>query len=333
MDLGRRFRQRLLQELDDQQRLNLLSRVSARIAARASRMRLFEVALHGMLAAMDAHKEVIEDTISRGFLEEYLSVDQASQYLGLTGVEVCELIVRGQLPAYRLHFPTGQVSMPLRIRRADLSGLLTAEPLYPPDLDASTLYYFSRPSPLRRPPPLGWLLYTLGIVGLVVAVYLAAPAALTFAILSTAVAIVLLGVYLAMLVFLLRLDYNTGGNSTIFWMRLLGSEPVSVLLHLTTTTVLLSLIVFASAYRSIDLALADSFSEPLSRMDALYFSVTTFSTTGFGDIHPLSATARAVCSGQMALTFLLVSVVIAMIVRRITTPGSERFVSQGRQGS
>jgi voltage-gated potassium channel len=48
----------------------------------------------------------------------------------------------------------------------------------------------------------------------------------------------------------------------------------------------LFLLVFAAAYLRMADADAGSFSEPLSRTDALYFTVTVFSTVGFGDITP-----------------------------------------------
>jgi len=46
-------------------------------------------------------------------------------------------------------------------------------------------------------------------------------------------------------------------------------------------------------------ASAASFTEPLTRTDALYFTVTVFSTVGFGDITAKSETARVVLIVQM----------------------------------
>jgi hypothetical protein len=49
-----------------------------------------------------------------------------------------------------------------------------------------------------------------------------------------------------------------------------------------------------------------SFGTPLTRTDALYFTVTVFSTVGFGDITAKTETARLVVTGQMVadLVFL-----------------------------
>ena len=42
-----------------------------------------------------------------------------------------------------------------------------------------------------------------------------------------------------------------------------------------------------------------NFSQPLSRTDAIYFTVTVFATVGFGDITAKTEAARLVVTGQM----------------------------------
>lgn len=61
----------------------------------------------------------------------------------------------------------------------------------------------------------------------------------------------------------------------------------------------LYLLVFASTYYVMEGASAANFSQPLTRTDALYFTVTVFSTVGFGDITPKSQPARIVLIVQM----------------------------------
>lgn len=73
------------------------------------------------------------------------------------------------------------------------------------------------------------------------------------------------------------------------------------------------LLVFASVYVQIETSQPNSFSETLSRTDALYFTVTVFSTVGFGDIAPKSELARIVTMSQM-LTGLIVLGLVAKIV-------------------
>jgi voltage-gated potassium channel len=59
------------------------------------------------------------------------------------------------------------------------------------------------------------------------------------------------------------------------------------------------LAVFAATYSVISNGQPDSFSEPLNRTDALYFTVTVFATVGFGDIAPRTDLARIVTMVQM----------------------------------
>jgi voltage-gated potassium channel len=61
----------------------------------------------------------------------------------------------------------------------------------------------------------------------------------------------------------------------------------------------LYLLLFASTYFLMERASAANFTQPLTRTDALYFSVTVFSTVGFGDITAKSETARVVLIVQM----------------------------------
>ena len=59
------------------------------------------------------------------------------------------------------------------------------------------------------------------------------------------------------------------------------------------------LLVFASTYFVMQRASAAAFTQPLTRTDALYFTVTVFSTVGFGDITPKSEAARVLLIFQM----------------------------------
>ncbi|MET4136040.1 potassium channel family protein [Pseudarthrobacter sp. PvP090] len=64
-------------------------------------------------------------------------------------------------------------------------------------------------------------------------------------------------------------------------------------------TVLMFLCLFALLYMSMSTTDSSAFTEPLSRVDALYFTTVTFATVGFGDITPVSQLARAVVTVQM----------------------------------
>lgn len=64
-------------------------------------------------------------------------------------------------------------------------------------------------------------------------------------------------------------------------------------------TVPLFLLLFATAYYLLQRSTPASFGQPLARTDALYFTVTTFSTVGYGDITAKSEAARVLVIVQM----------------------------------
>jgi voltage-gated potassium channel len=94
----------------------------------------------------------------------------------------------------------------------------------------------------------------------------------------------------------------------------------------------LYLLLFASTYFLMERAAAASFTEPLTRMDALYFSVTVFTTVGFGDITAKSETARVVLIVQMLADLALLGAgarVLLGAVRRGQQRGSSRSDDAG----
>jgi hypothetical protein len=71
----------------------------------------------------------------------------------------------------------------------------------------------------------------------------------------------------------------------------------------------LLVVVFAATYFVLSSQDPGAFSEPLDRSDALYFTVTTLATVGFGDIAAQTTNARLVVTGQIVLGVLLVGAV------------------------
>ncbi|MEU2064092.1 potassium channel family protein [Streptomyces sp. NPDC013455] len=82
-------------------------------------------------------------------------------------------------------------------------------------------------------------------------------------------------------------------------------------------TLALFLILFAGAYHLLDRTAPGSFSEPLTRTDALYFTLTTFSTVGYGDITARSQTGRVLVMLQMAGGLLLVGVAARVLASAV----------------
>jgi voltage-gated potassium channel len=81
----------------------------------------------------------------------------------------------------------------------------------------------------------------------------------------------------------------------------------------------LLLIVFASAYLLLADNQAGAFSEPLDKTDALYFTVTVFSTVGFGDITPRAELARVVTMVQMLGDLLVLGLIVRVMLLAVRT--------------
>jgi voltage-gated potassium channel len=80
------------------------------------------------------------------------------------------------------------------------------------------------------------------------------------------------------------------------------------------STTPLFLLLFASTYVLLSRSDAATFTEPLSRSDALYFTVTIFATVGFGDISAKTETARLVVTTQMLLDLVVLGLGIQVIL-------------------
>ncbi|MFF8595582.1 potassium channel family protein [Streptomyces sp. NPDC015220] len=82
-------------------------------------------------------------------------------------------------------------------------------------------------------------------------------------------------------------------------------------------TLPLFLLLFASAYFLLGQSAPGSFNERLTRTDALYFALTTFTTVGYGDITALSETGRVLTMFQMLGGLLLVGVAARVLTGAI----------------
>ena len=80
------------------------------------------------------------------------------------------------------------------------------------------------------------------------------------------------------------------------------------------TTAALFLVLFASTYFVLSRGDPERFTEPLSRSDALYFTITIFATVGFGDISPVSETARLLAALQMLLDLVVLGLGIQVLL-------------------
>ena len=84
------------------------------------------------------------------------------------------------------------------------------------------------------------------------------------------------------------------------------------------TSVPLFLLLFASSYVVIARMSTSNFGQRLTHTDGLYFTVTVFSTVGFGDITAKSQAARLVVTGQMIGDLVILGLAIKVIVGAVS---------------
>lgn len=143
-----------------------------------------------------------------------------------------------------------------------------------------------------------------------VAVYFTVPLNRTFTVLTG----VVLAVALLALVVLVAWQARSIACS---------SSPRLRTIEALGTTVALFLLVFASSYRLMSHDTPPGFSEPLTHIDALFFTITIFTSVGFSDIVPISQTARALTALQM-LGDLVFLGVVAKVFLEAMRRGVER---------
>lgn len=74
------------------------------------------------------------------------------------------------------------------------------------------------------------------------------------------------------------------------------------------------IVIFAATYYVMGSQSPDWFTESMSRLDSLYFTVTVFATVGFGDIAATSPEARGAVTIQMVVDLLVIGIGLRVIL-------------------
>ena len=114
----------------------------------------------------------------------------------------------------------------------------------------------------------------------------------------------------------------------IFQVRWILSSPFPGLraVEALATSIPLFLLLFASTYFVLERLSSGNFSQSLTRSDSLYFTVTVFSTVGFGDITPKTELARLLVTCQMVADVIILGLAVKVIVGAVKSrrPGPAR---------
>ena len=146
----------------------------------------------------------------------------------------------------------------------------------------------------------------------------------------TAVRAVVTACVLIALYYVLPLDELSGTSAVaglaiaiLIFLGLVGWQVRSILrsahpetraIQALVVVLPLFILMFAATYYVMAHAEPADFSEALTRSDALYFTVTIFSTVGFGDVSAQGETTRLVVTAQMILDLIFLGVGIRVIL-------------------
>ncbi|MEY9888462.1 voltage-gated potassium channel [Catenulispora sp. MAP12-49] len=125
---------------------------------------------------------------------------------------------------------------------------------------------------------------------------------------GTAVTVTMLLIGLVSFVALVGFQVRTIVRSR--WPTLRAVEALAV-------SVSFFLLLFAASYVALANLSPTSFGQHLTHTDGLYFTVTVFSTVGFGDITAKTDTARLVVTMQMLTDLVIYGVAIKVFVRAV----------------
>jgi hypothetical protein len=116
----------------------------------------------------------------------------------------------------------------------------------------------------------------------------------------------------------------------VFQTRAIVRSPHPRLTAITALAVSVPVFVlcFSTVYFLMEHSEPGAFTEPMTRLDALYFTVTVLTTVGFGDIAARSELARAITTIQMVGDVLLIGLVVRVLLNAVQTGLASRASSE-----
>ncbi|MFB7864280.1 potassium channel family protein [Streptomyces sp. NPDC056069] len=164
----------------------------------------------------------------------------------------------------------------------------------------------------------------------------------------TAVRVVVSVAALVTLYYLLPLDHSsTTATLTMLLIGLAGfvalvSAQVRSILHARhpglraveamAISIPFFLLLFSASYVALSVLSPGSFRGSLSHTEALYFTVTVFSTVGFGDITAQDDTARLVVTVQMLADLVVLGLAVKIVVGAVRRGRQRKAGSNGIKG-
>lgn len=108
---------------------------------------------------------------------------------------------------------------------------------------------------------------------------------------------------------------------TVWAAQQLSRAQHPILMGSIIVTMMATVVVFGYSWTYLGMSINDpgSFTQPLSKTSAVYFTVTVLATVGFGDITATTDTTRLIVTSQMLLGLTLITVGIRLIAQSART--------------
>jgi hypothetical protein len=110
--------------------------------------------------------------------------------------------------------------------------------------------------------------------------------------------------------------------------RRTSPEDQGVRLEALAALVYALVVFFALTYLSLATR-KDQFVDLDNRVDALYFTVSTLATVGFGDVHAVGSAARAAVTVQMAMDLLVLGIAARLVGPALARRWAEKAATDG----
>ncbi|MBD5785730.1 two pore domain potassium channel family protein [Cellulosimicrobium terreum] len=110
-------------------------------------------------------------------------------------------------------------------------------------------------------------------------------------------------------------------------------RPMAAAAEAIVLLVSLLVVGFSLVYVGLSASDAGSFNEEVDKLDALYFSVTVLTTTGFGDVVAVDEVARGVVTAHMVVNITVVALGVRLVARSARHTLEEREGSRSSDGS
>ena len=111
--------------------------------------------------------------------------------------------------------------------------------------------------------------------------------------------------------------------------QLRAPENESVRVNSLLVMLYLVIVFFSLAYVQIERMTPGEFAELKTRTDALYFTVATLGTVGYGDVHPVGQMARIFATAQIVFDLVFVALLVSVFSNRVGRVVAAHRVSGG----